>query len=221
MVKFWCKLNGFLKLIWILLTLFKFLSQRLLQSFEKEILKLIHLWISKNWLQFQWMVSFIISNHKQPLFEFQIETSLLRPIHLYLIFEKSSLKNQVRRTGFLTCKNQFQNWFLQVKNLVRRTWFFKLDFSKIKYRWIGRQKEYLLKFKNKRNAPPERVRSWTELVHTTYWHSNTRYLLCVHGILFPKLFWPTLTKNGSSYWKKHFEIGGWRPRIWKKMSSLK
>ena len=30
-----------------------------------------------------------------------------RPIHLYLIFEKSSLKNQVRRTGFLTCKDQF------------------------------------------------------------------------------------------------------------------
>ena len=28
-----------------------------------------------------------------------------RPIHLYLIFEKSSLKNQVRQTGFLTCKN--------------------------------------------------------------------------------------------------------------------
>ena len=29
----------------------------------------------------------------------------IRPIHLYLIFEKSSLKNQVRQTGFLTCKN--------------------------------------------------------------------------------------------------------------------
>ena len=35
------------------------------------------------------------------------------PIHLYLIFEKSSLKNQVRRTGFLICKNQFRNWFFQ------------------------------------------------------------------------------------------------------------
>ena len=31
----------------------------------------------------------------------------LTPIHLYLIFEKSSLKNQVWRTGFFTCKKQF------------------------------------------------------------------------------------------------------------------
>ena len=28
---------------------------------------------------------------------------------LYLNFEKSSWKNQVQRTGFLACKNQFQN----------------------------------------------------------------------------------------------------------------
>jgi hypothetical protein len=28
-----------------------------------------------------------------------------RPIHLYLIFEKSNLKNQVQQAGFLTCKN--------------------------------------------------------------------------------------------------------------------
>ena len=26
-------------------------------------------------------------------------------------FEKSSLNNQVWRTGFITCKNQFRNWF--------------------------------------------------------------------------------------------------------------
>ena len=42
-------------------------------------------------------------------------------------------------TACVTCKNQFRNWFLQVKNPVHRTWFFKLDFSKIKYRWIGRE----------------------------------------------------------------------------------
>ena len=41
----------------------------------------------------------------------------------------------------VACKNQFRNWFLQVKNPVCQTWFFKLDFSKIKYRWIG-QKSY-------------------------------------------------------------------------------
>ena len=54
------------------------------------------------------------------------------PIHLYLIFEKSSLKNQVRRTGFLTCKNQFHNWFMQArhaeKNPVQNRLKIKLDF---------------------------------------------------------------------------------------------
>ena len=44
---------------------------------------------------------------------------LSRPIHLYLIFEKSSLKNQVRRTGFLTCKNPFWNRFLQATQAVK------------------------------------------------------------------------------------------------------
>ena len=58
------------------------------------------------------------------------------PVDLYLIFEKSIWKNPVRRTGFLVyfnwiftaCvayKNQFQNCFLQVKNPVCWTWFFK------------------------------------------------------------------------------------------------
>ena len=40
-------------------------------------------------------------------------------------------------TACVACKNQFPNWFLQVKNPVHPTWFFKLDFSKIKYRWLG------------------------------------------------------------------------------------
>ena len=31
------------------------------------------------------------------------------PVDLYLNFEKSSWKNQVQRTGFLACKNQFRN----------------------------------------------------------------------------------------------------------------
>ena len=54
-----------------------------------------------------------------------IQVDYRRPIHLYLIFEKSSWKNQVRRTGFslpvYPAKNQFWNWFLQVKNPFRRT----------------------------------------------------------------------------------------------------
>ena len=44
------------------------------------------------------------------------ETSL---VELYLNFEKSSWKNQVRRTGFLACKNQFWNWFLQTTQAVK------------------------------------------------------------------------------------------------------
>jgi len=47
------------------------------------------------------------------IFEFDLilpfPVTCISPIHLYLIFEKSSLKNQVQQTGFLTCKNQFQN----------------------------------------------------------------------------------------------------------------
>ena len=59
------------------------------------------------------------------------------PVDLYLIFEKSNCKSQFVQTGFLTCKNQFQNWFLHVRNTVRWTWFLKFDFSKIKYRSLG------------------------------------------------------------------------------------
>ena len=41
------------------------------------------------------------------------------PVDLYLNFEKSSWKNQVRLTGFLACKNQFWNWFLQATQAVK------------------------------------------------------------------------------------------------------
>ena len=44
-----------------------------------------------------------------------------RPIHLYLIFEKSSWKNQVWQTGFFRL---FQTARVACKNQVRRTWFF-------------------------------------------------------------------------------------------------
>ena len=40
------------------------------------------------------------------------------------------LKNQVWRTGFLTCKNQFQNWFLQDKQAVKIQ-FVEFDFSSL------------------------------------------------------------------------------------------
>ena len=53
------------------------------------------------------------------IFEFYLilpfPVTCISPIHLYVLdfwkikFEKSSLKNQVQQTGFLTCKNQFQN----------------------------------------------------------------------------------------------------------------
>ena len=43
----------------------------------------------------------------------------IRPVHLYLIFEKSYLKNQVEQTEFLNCKNQFLNRFLQATHAVK------------------------------------------------------------------------------------------------------
>ena len=55
-----------------------------------------------------------------------------------LNLEKSSSMNWIF-TACVACKNQIQNWFLQVKNPVRPTWFFKLDFSQVKYKWIGRK----------------------------------------------------------------------------------
>ena len=60
-----------------------------------------------------------------------------------IMLEKLSLTNWIFslfRNGFLL-QNQFWNWFLKVKNQVPQTRFFKLDFSNIKYRRIGR--EYL------------------------------------------------------------------------------
>ena len=58
-------------------------------------------------------------------------------VDLYLNFEKSIWTTQVWRTGFLACKNQFQNWFLQTKNPVCQIGVFQLDFSKFKYRSTG------------------------------------------------------------------------------------
>ena len=41
----------------------------------------------------------------------RFKITCLRPIHLYMIFEKSILKNLLWCTGSLTFKNQFRNWF--------------------------------------------------------------------------------------------------------------
>ena len=83
------------------------------------------------------------------------------PIDLHMIFEKSSLKNQLHFLfisnlnfeGYTDSKNQVWNRqkikLIQsnFSNLIFQTWFFKLDFSnlifqtwfsKIKYKWIGR-----------------------------------------------------------------------------------
>ena len=64
--------------------------------------------------------------------------------HALSLFTWFLKKNQVQRTGFLTCKNQFWNWpfegYTGSKNPVRnrlKIQFVELDFSKIKYRWIG------------------------------------------------------------------------------------
>ena len=46
-------------------------------------------------------------------------------------------------------------------------------------------------------------------------HYHSDIILNVNGILFSKLFWPTVRKNCSSYRDFFFEIWGWRPRICK------
>ena len=61
----------------------------------------------------------------------QLATIQYPPVDLHFIFEKSSFKKQFRRTGFLACKNPFQNF------KFRRTWFFQIEFSEIKYRATG------------------------------------------------------------------------------------
>ena len=55
------------------------------------------------------------------------------PVDLFLNFEKLSWETQVWKTGFLVCKNQFQNWFLQGTQAVKIH--FEIDehdFSKLK-----------------------------------------------------------------------------------------
>ena len=47
----------------------------------------------------------IVHGVTSPILKIRI-INAFRPIHLYLIFEKSRVINQVRWTGFLTCKNQ-------------------------------------------------------------------------------------------------------------------
>ena len=56
----------------------------------------------------------------------------LNPVDLYLIFEKSSCKNQVRQIGFLASKNIFAG-YTGSKNPVQnrpKFQFAELDFSK-------------------------------------------------------------------------------------------
>ena len=46
--------------------------------------------------------------------------ALSRPIHLYLIFEKSSLKNQVQWTSWIfNLQKSISKWFLQAKQAVK------------------------------------------------------------------------------------------------------
>ena len=55
--------------------------------------------------------------------------NLINPL-LICTFEKSSWKIQVQWTGFLACKNQFRNWFLQATQAVKIQ-FVELDFFKL------------------------------------------------------------------------------------------
>ena len=55
-------------------------------------------------------------------------------------FLKNKLKNQFQWTGFLACKNQFRNWFLQATYAVKIKFeidFVELDFSKFIFQIQG------------------------------------------------------------------------------------
>ena len=75
-----------------------------------------------------------ISFYGNPLFG-KIQPRLPTPCWSVLDFwkinlEKSSLTNLIFSLFFtarVACKNQFRNWSLQAKNLVRRTWIFKIQ----------------------------------------------------------------------------------------------
>ena len=72
------------------------------QNHSKTITTLRWIWVSKG-----------LYLYSLKLWCLQVFFEDWPPVDLNLISEKSSLKNQVRWTGFLTCKNQFRTWFLQ------------------------------------------------------------------------------------------------------------
>ena len=83
-------------------------------------------WYLKNQV---WKIKFEKSSLRNQVWKIKFEKSSLKNQVWKIKFEKSSLKNQLQQTEFSTTKNQFQKWF---SNLIFQTWFFKLDFSKIK-----------------------------------------------------------------------------------------
>ena len=54
-------------------------------------------------------ISVQLEKHALLILKKQLFTRSYPPVDLYLNFEKSSWKTQVRRTGFLACKNEFRN----------------------------------------------------------------------------------------------------------------
>ena len=85
-----------------------------------------------------WLLCGIGQNQLLVRFFYEFEW---RPVHLYLNFEKSSLQNQVRRTGFLTCKKRFQNWFLQAAQAVKIK--FEIDKNQVQ-----KATSWIIDFKN-------------------------------------------------------------------------
>ena len=77
-----------------------------------------------------------------------------RFLHLYLISEKSSWKDQVWWTGFLvyfeldfyclcSLQKSISKLILQTENPARWPWVFQLNFSKFKYRSTGKDSFYI------------------------------------------------------------------------------
>jgi len=115
----------------------------------------------------------------------------LRPIDLYLIFEKSSCKNQVRQTVFLASKNQFRNWFLAgytgSKNSFQnrlKIQFAELDFSKLIFPKSSTDQHRVTNAGNNRENSSKQYPILTYMTQQKYSnliHNEEKYFLKAHS----------------------------------------
>ena len=93
------------------------LSKQKLCQIGETIIQYVHLicFINNLSIVLVWPILYLVHSYMMSDFFCGFLTYL--PVDLYLI--KSSCKNQFQWTGFLACKNQFRNWFLQATQAVK------------------------------------------------------------------------------------------------------